>query len=87
MQVQQENSAIGPITRPIRSTIGHGSSDFGDPTEVGNSSDHLRVERMDFAGSRFVRCRIEVVGEATSNQILRHSSTKIASILRANNCT
>jgi hypothetical protein len=51
------------------------SSDFGDPSEVGTSSDHLLVERMDFAGSRFVRCRIKVVGEVTSNQILRFRLT------------
>src|SRR5713101_5417367 len=40
---------------------------------IRRGSNHLFVERVDLAARRFVRLgRVEVVGEVTSNQILRH---------------
>jgi len=41
-------------------------------------SHHLFVERMDFSGHRFARFGwVEVVGEVTSNKILRHTGFRI----------
>src|SRR6266852_8088972 len=40
---------------------------------IRRGSNHLFVERLDLAARRLVRLgRVEVVGEVTSNQILRH---------------
>src|SRR5258706_4175949 len=40
---------------------------------IRRGSNHLFVERVDLAARRFVHLgRVEVVGEVTSNQILRH---------------
>jgi hypothetical protein len=58
--------AIGLRTQRFRGPKAAGK--FPDP-----GSNHLFVESVDLPAHRFVRLgRIEVIGEVTSNQILRH---------------
>src|ERR1700731_3874181 len=65
--VGDEDSAIGLPSQRLRGP--KAASEFPDA-----GSNHLFVERVDLAARRFVRLgRVEVVGEVTSNQILRHS--------------
>jgi hypothetical protein len=60
------NSAIGLPTQRFRRPQAAGK--FPDP-----GSNHLFVESVDLAAHRFVRLGgIEVIGEVTSNKILRH---------------
>src|SRR5882762_8668414 len=64
--VGDENCAIGLRSQRLRGP--KSASEF--PDAGGN---HLFVERVDLAAYRFVHLgRVEVVGEVTSNQILRH---------------
>src|SRR5262245_1987850 len=64
--VGDKDSAIGLRSQRLRGP--KAASKFPDA-----GSNHLFVERVDRAARRFVRLgRVEVVGEVTSNQILRH---------------
>src|SRR5258706_5986651 len=64
--VGDEGSAIGLRSQRLRGP--KAASEFPDA-----GSNHLFIERVDLAARRFVRLgRVEVVGEVTSNQILRH---------------
>src|SRR6185295_9912299 len=64
--VGDEDSAIGLRSQRLRGA--KAASEFPDA-----GSNHLFVERVDRAARGFVHLRrVEVVGEVTSNQILRH---------------